>query len=380
MVRKKKLAVLLTAVSAMVSVCGLSMSTSAAWRSVSDTYNYVSTPTFSLGIVESYSPPEAGISPGVDVEKTVAVENTGSISALVRVRLDKEMEGVDPEQISLNTNDEDWFYDTAGDWYYYKESLYPGEITEPVLYSFSLDDNTGNEYQNTDGAVTVTAESLQNSADALEDTWGVTYEQLAMEAPESWSSGVTTSVTFLSPERAFDIDQSKQDLFANFKDLIPGEKRSQDVSFRNSYDEQVSMYLTCMEDGEALTEGSSLYELLHEYVTITITSTDGNIVYEGPVAGEGQCDIPLGAFVPGEEKKLTVALSVSPDMTTEQAGLLGSVRWEVAANSVDAETIVPIVQTSDPDLFVPGLLLMCAGLAGVIIGLLPKKKKGGISL
>lgn len=349
------------------------MSAAAAWQAVSNTYNYISTPSFSIGIVEDYVAPEMGVSPGMNVKKEVAVENTGTASALVRVRMDKEIgdeaDGLDPEDILLDTNKEDWVYDEEEGWYYYKESLPAGETTEPVLYGFSLDDESGNEYQLKDRAITVTAESLQNTENALMSEWGKSYLDLGMVESENWSSGITTKITFLSPDEAFDIETSKTDLFANFKDLLPGEKRTQDIQVTNGWSDAVTIYLTCMEDGQELQEGSALYRLLHDNVTISITDADGNVLYQGPVAGEGNCEISLGQFESGEEKVLTVSLAVSPEMDTESAGLLGSVRWEVTAN----EVITSFVQTSD--LFSPGLAVMAVGMIGTTAGLLLLRKE-----
>ena len=93
------------------------------------------------------------------------------------------------------------------------------------------------------------------------------------------------------------------------------------------------------------------------------------MLYQGPVAGEGNCEISLGQFESGEEKVLTVSLAVSPEMDTESAGLLGSVRWEVTAN----EVITSFVQTSD--LFSPGLAVMAVGMIGTTAGLLLLRKE-----
>lgn len=360
-----------TVLSAAVMVSGLGASASAAWRSVSDTYNYLSTPTFSLAIVEDYAAPEMGASPGMEIKKEVMVENTGSVPAFVRVRLEKTLggsEALDPEQIVLDTNEEDWRYDKNGDWFYYNKVLAAGATTEPVLYGFALDTAAGNAYQLKDGAITVTAESLQNTPDAL-STWGVTYEDLGIDAPNAWTKGITTRITFLSPEQEFDIETAKTDLFANFKDLLPGEKRTQEIAVKNAYDKDVTMYLTCMEGSQKPQEGSALYDLLYRYATITITDADGNTLYSGPVAGDGACQIGLGTFAAGEEKTLTVSLAVSPDMGTDACNLLGEVRWEVMAD----EVVTSLVQTGD--LFAPGLAVFLGGAVCTGLGIMLLKRK-----
>lgn len=371
--------------STLVLLSGMGATALAAWTAISSTTNYISTPDFGTETIEVYDPPEHGLSPGVEVEKKVTVTNKGTVNALVRVQLTTLLgqhdeagnlvvnEELDPEQIVLNLNEEDWTYDESDDWFYYNKQLAPGAETEAVLYSFHLHPEASEEYKGRDCQIIVDAESLQATEDAL-SVWNKDASTFPVDLTPEEQEQLVTQILFLDPMKKFDIETTKADLFLNFKDVLPGENRSQTIVVGNEYSEDVSIRLTLMEKGEeASKQESLLYDFLENYVTVKVTSVDGTVVHEGPVASDGVCDIPFGSFAPKEAKQLLVELHVSPDTTKEYAGLMADVEWEVQADEIARE---PLVQTSDYSFWRLGILLLVAGLAGINFSKLMKKEKG----
>jgi len=140
-----------------------------------------------------------GVMPSQTVNKIVEVKNTGANDAYVRIFLQKSIaekpsgiigaiggifnppvclpltiqvgnETVEVIQLDINTTD--WRYNEDDCYYYYvKEALKPGEVTTPLFNTVTLAPQMGNEYQNTEIYIDVTAEATQvanNGASALE--------------------------------------------------------------------------------------------------------------------------------------------------------------------------------------------------------------------
>lgn len=382
---KRVVAALCMLCSALMMFSGMGITALAAWTAISSTTNYISTPDFGIETLEVYDPPEHGLSPGVEVEKKVTVTNQGTVNALVRVQLTTLLgqrddngelivnEALDPNQIILSLNDSEWTFDESDGWFYYNKQLAPGAETEPVLYSFHLHPEASEEYKGRDCQIVVDAESLQATEDAL-SVWNKNASTFPVDLTPEEQEQLVTQILFLDPMKKFDIETTKADLFLNFKDVLPGESRSQTIVVGNEYSEDVSIRLTLMEKGaEASDTESLLYEFLENYVTVKVTNVDGEVVHEGPVASDGTCDIPFGSFAPKEAKQLTVELDVSPEMTKDYAGLMADVEWEVQADEIAKE---PLAQTSDYSLWKLGIALLIAGIVGINLSKLMKKEKG----
>lgn len=115
--------------------------------------------------------PEEGISgvmPNTSVTKIVEVENTGSGSAWVRVKVDNyvvfalgdEIES-DSDKLIIDFNTKDWT--RKGEYYYYNTPLAAGATTVPLFTSVYFDAAMGNEYQNATARVVVSAQAVQSA-------------------------------------------------------------------------------------------------------------------------------------------------------------------------------------------------------------------------
>ena len=113
-----------------------------------------------------------GVMPGASVSKIAWVENTGSQSAWVRVRVDLAAE--DAQGGALETSvasfvlGEDWL-DGGDGYYYYKEALPAGERTTPLFEAIDFDPAMDETY--TSGKITVTlgAEAVQTANNPVPD-------------------------------------------------------------------------------------------------------------------------------------------------------------------------------------------------------------------
>ena len=117
-----------------------------------------------------------GVMPGAEISKIVQVENTGEQPAYIRVGVTKEIfltqESSEEPDLSLITWDvnNDYWEEKDG-YYYYKNVLEAGTLTEPLFITVVFDKNMGNMYQNSKAEITVSAQATQvahNGSNALE--------------------------------------------------------------------------------------------------------------------------------------------------------------------------------------------------------------------
>ena len=116
-----------------------------------------------------YGPTEMRIRPGAAVEKSVSVENTGTLAMYLRVTVDKKIvlseanEGsdVDTSLVSFNLNATYW--EEREGFYYYREPLMPDQTTEPLFTTVSFAPEMGNTYTNSTITLDVKAYATQVS-------------------------------------------------------------------------------------------------------------------------------------------------------------------------------------------------------------------------
>ena len=107
---------------------------------------------------------QQGIMPGSSVSKIVRVKNKDA-DAYIRVKVDvstgKPADGMNlAEDIRLDFNTSDWTY--ADGWYYYNKVVAKGAMTTPLFEEVLFDgEGMGNEYQNADIAIDVSAQAVQ---------------------------------------------------------------------------------------------------------------------------------------------------------------------------------------------------------------------------
>ena len=106
------------------------------------------------------------VMPGMEISKIVAVCNTGSISAYVRVCVQKQVvlaqnvEGtVDSSLILLGLNEEYWL--ESNGYYYYRKPLAAGDQTEPLFTYVKFAPQMGNLYEGSQVRIRVNIEAVR---------------------------------------------------------------------------------------------------------------------------------------------------------------------------------------------------------------------------
>ena len=171
---------------------------------------------------------------------------------------------------------------------------------------------------------------------------GLVPAALAADASISFD-GKTVGFTF-QPGSAY----TATDLFDNFKGVMPGDVRTQTITFTNHSKDGsfVNLYMRAVPHGETenpLSEKvaaapetvATMTEFLKQ-LTMTVT-TDGKTIYEAtPDQTAGLTDrVFLGKFYKDETKTLTVTLTVPLTLGNEFMDRVGEVDWEFTVEAFD---------------------------------------------
>lgn len=352
MKRRGKAIKILAAVSSSLLLCSAVL---AAYEARGRSINVLTTGTFSNKLVEEYQAPEH-LNPGQSMDKVVNVTNDGGVDSFVRVKVTKLLgtrdgqgklikdEALDPELLEISYNTKYWKYRKDGFWYY-AGILKAGETTkEPLFQKCSLSVKADNRYKNKDGEIQVALESIQAGGGALEALWKVKAGELGVKEGACRSCKTVTRVT-LDPGYQIKIDASDADLFANFKNLLPGSARTQSIRVGNQSKTETQLFLRAEEakqTGLTDKEKKLVKKLLDSYTFLEVRQ-GSRVLYQGPASGKGtgkntsmKRNISLGTILPGKEKELAVTLSVSPQMGNSYQALTGKVDWIFTASGEEA--------------------------------------------
>lgn len=345
----------IAAVTAAFGMCISFVSGSyAAWQISGDTDNILTMASCKNEIVEQYEQPDH-VDPSEEISKVVNISNTGDIDTIVRVSVDKQFgdkgddggfeadTSLNPEMILIEYNTAFWMEKDG--WFYYKGVLKAGETTkEPLMTSYTLSKEAGNEYKGKSARILVRMEAVQAEGEAV-SVWNTTYRELDITVPQA-PAEKETKVTFCGKESGFDITKNRADLFANFKDLLPGCARTQTIRICNESGKDVEICLRAeAANQERMTESQLklVSEMLRKYAMIEVHYED-TIVYRGPVSGNltgsgntMKNNISLGRFKSGTEKALTVKLELKPEMDNRYETLTGKVKWVFSAGGDDQD-------------------------------------------
>lgn len=195
--------------------------------------------------------------------------------------------------------------------------------------------------------------------------------------------GADTNVTFDGNAEDFVFLDGSKDLFDNFKNIMPGETRQQNITLKNDDHRELRFYLSAdvLNSLDTDTSGLSIYN-------ISITN-NGEVFYDGTLddlaalsAGRMSDDTLLATLQKGEETKVTMVLEVDGDsMDNTYQNREGLIQFNFSVEELDDEsTIVEVVRTvyqgvrtGDATIIAPiiGLLV----ISGLTVIFLVKRKK-----
>ena len=173
-------------------------------------------------------------------------------------------------------------------------------------------------------------------------------------------------------------DYSPTDLFENFKQVMPGDHLTQNITVRNNADNQVKVKIYIRSLGAQ--EGSEQFlSMLRMAVRIPEDNTMGYMFQAAANETAQLTDwVCLGTLYSGGEVNLEVVLDVPVEMGNEYQDAIGYLDWEfrIEEYPVDPDDPKP-PPTGDKAQLGPVIWIMAGALVGmvVLIVLLIKRKK-----
>lgn len=361
---KKKICV------AILSICLVGMitvgTTYAIFFAKVSTTNVITIGNIDVELIDIYTRPDS-VAPGESVSKIVSAKNVGDNDAYVRIKLkktwtkdNKVLENLSTDDIEINfPNPQDWV-DGGDGYYYYQKPLAPGETASDLLDSFKLSlSYTDKGIDDLEGNIIVSAEAIQSknfdptvNENGAITGWGdiVISEKREGNADKQISSDEESNVSFLNEADKF-ITLPGEDLFLNFKGLMPGDDAEQQVKVSNKDKDDIYLYMyadqTSLEKFKSESDKDISDELINACtITVTATYSDGtsDVIYEGPVKGQSSeydmtiaDSIYLGEYRQDEEATLDVKLHVPEEWNV--GNVEGKIDWIFDCMKLDEQDV-----------------------------------------
>ncbi|MDD4849770.1 MAG: LPXTG cell wall anchor domain-containing protein [Gemmiger sp.] len=155
------------------------------------------------------------------------------------------------------------------------------------------------------------------------------------------AQAASTAVTYLGDANRF-VEPEGQDLFNNFKGVMPGDTITQIIHLHNIENEgqQVSLYL------RAEAPDAAGREFLAQ-LGMTVRQGD-TVLFQGDAAQTGglSTDVLLGTFTASTTRDLAVTLSVPTTLGNAYQNAAGAVNWVFTAQNCPAPTPSPGTTTT----------------------------------
>ncbi len=148
-----------------------------------------------------------------------------------------------------------------------------------------------------------------------------------------------------------DTTYTDTDLFANFKNVMPGDKLTQIVDIINSSTDSdyIKLYLQALphnQENKPVATGlenvdiAEMEEFLNQMTMTVVNSIDGKVVFDGSA---GKLDglknaVYLGKLDHGDASLLTVTLTVPSDMGDKYSNRIGEIDWKFIAEQFNYPT------------------------------------------
>ncbi|WP_040196234.1 LPXTG cell wall anchor domain-containing protein [Candidatus Soleaferrea massiliensis] len=134
------------------------------------------------------------------------------------------------------------------------------------------------------------------------------------------------------------------DLFQNFKTVVPGDRKVQEINLQNGGRETIRMYLCAQKVGRDQFTTDQQFEISNELIDVmglklVLTTVDGKekLIYSGPASGvpSGAADetgtmeknINLGTYRPGAKAKITAYLYIPTWLDNRYQRAVSKIDW-----------------------------------------------------
>ena len=163
-------------------------------------------------------------------------------------------------------------------------------------------------------------------------------------------------------------EESLTDLFANFKDVMPGDTLTQQITVRNDADNKVKVKIYIRSLGADQESEAFLSQLRLQVAKSENNKAD--YMFDATADATAQLTdwVCLGTLYSGGEVNLDVTLTVPVELGNEFQNQMGSLKWEFMIEEYPIEPDDPeIPSTGDTYLYLVGIPMMLLGAMMILL-------------
>lgn len=162
------------------------------------------------------------------------------------------------------------------------------------------------------------------------------------------------TVTFKGKTEGFGFGPGSEytatDLFDNFKNVMPGDKLTQNIAFKNEAADcsYIKVYLRAValdENADLPTDSETVVTMLDFLAQLTMRIYNGTeLIYSSSPDQTGALadNVYLGDLRSGNQLDLKVELDVPADLGNEYANRVGEVNWIFLVEAIESETLTAV--------------------------------------
>ena len=166
-------------------------------------------------------------------------------------------------------------------------------------------------------------------------------------------------------------EYSPTDLFADFKDLMPGDSVSQKITIDNDISKEVKIKIYMRSLGADQQSQEFLSQL-----SLTVVQDGKTNLFDAPASETAQLTdwVYLGTLYSGGKIDLDVTVSVPITLGNDFQDAVGKLTWEFMVEELPVETIDPRPTGDNSNIYV-AMTVMSVSAAALTVVLALKKKK-----
>lgn len=167
-------------------------------------------------------------------------------------------------------------------------------------------------------------------------------------------------------------DYSPTDLFDNFKGVLPGDERTQQIVVKNEKSNNVKIVIYMKSTGAWDDSEEFLSQL-----KLTVKSGDNSLFDATADKTAGLTDwVAIGTFEPGAEAKLDLVLKVPADLDNKFQDTVGKLDWQFKVEELPADKPAPVTgEAFNYKVIIIVALCAFAVMVSVVAVVISKRKK-----
>jgi len=256
----------------------------------------------------------------------------------------------------INGNYKNW--NRQGDYYYY-ESTFNKNQSLDIFEEITIPTNLPNNYQGKKVILKIVVEAIQSKH--FDNDWNnVSIKESINKTFDIDENSSSTIIYENNAEKDILVDDH---FFDNLDNLLPGDKKSENIKIINKNNKQTNYYLSIDYDKLSLKE-----KLLLKNIKLTITNKNNKVISSNL---QNTKKLLLGTYKANGNDELTLTVSLPKNLDNNYSNLITKIKWKFSLQREDS-----IINPNTGDFkFCLSIIMFVISTIGMIIIILLLKKE-----